>query len=93
MGLRCINWIKTLEIFEKDYTFDKEFKTKIFKSLKQQCDVLLEVYDDFRILSNWGVLQNCGLITFAFYYHLTDSDYFSIPLKRLKHQCTPSGNI
>lgn len=87
MGLRCINWIKTLEIFEKDYTFDKEFKTKIFKSLKQQCDVLLEVYDDFRILSNWGVLQNCGLITFAFYYHLTDTDYFSIPLKRLKHQC------
>ena len=59
--------LKLQKIFEKDYTFDKEFKTKIFKSLKQQCDVLLEVYDDFRILSNWGVLQNCGLITFAFY--------------------------
>lgn len=87
MGLRCINWVKSLEIFEKNYTFEKNFKEKIFNSLKQQCDILLETYDDFRILSNWGVLQNCGLITFAFYYQLTDTDYFSIPLERLKHQC------
>lgn len=87
MGLRCINWIKTLEIFERDYVFNREFKDKIFNSLKKQCDILLKVYDDFRILSNWGVLQNCGLITFAFYYKLTDTDYFHIPLKRLEHQC------
>lgn len=87
MGLRCINWTKALEIFEKDYSFDKNFKEKIFNSLKEQCDILLKVYDDFRILSNWGVLQNCGLIIFAFYYKLTNTEYFSTPLKRLKHQC------
>ena len=87
MGLRCINWIKTLEIFERTYTFDKEFKEKIYNSLKEQCDVLLNLYDDFRTLSNWGVLQNCGLITFAFYFHLTDTDYFKVPLKRLEYQC------
>lgn len=87
MGLRCINWIKALEIFERDYSFDKNLKAKIFNSLKEQCDILLKVYDDFRILSNWGVLQNCGLIIFAFHYNLTDTEYFSTPLKRLKHQC------
>lgn len=87
MGLRCINWIKTLEIFEKDYNFDKILKNKIYNSLKEQCDVLIEIYDDFRILSNWGVLQNCGLIAFSFYFNLTDTDYFKIPLERLEHQC------
>ena len=87
MGLRCINWIKTLEIFEKDYKFDKNLKNKIYSSLKEQCDILIEIYDDFRILSNWGVLQNCGLIAFSFYFNLTDTDYFKIPLERLEHQC------
>lgn len=87
MGLRCINWIKTLEIFEKDYKFDENLKNKIYSSLKEQCDILIEIYDDFRILSNWGVLQNCGLIAFSFYFNLTDTDYFKIPLERLEHQC------
>lgn len=87
MGLRCINWIKTLELFEREYTFDKGFKEKVYNSLKEQCDILLQIYDDFRTLSNWGVLQNCGLITFAFYYNKLDTDYFNVPLKRLEHQC------
>lgn len=87
MGLRCINWIKTLELFEREYSFEKEFKEKVYNSLKEQCDTLLKVYDDFRTLSNWGVLQNCGLITFAFYYNKLDTDYFAVPLKRLEHQC------
>ena len=87
MGLRCINWIKTLEIFEIDYKFNDELKNKIYNSLKEQCDILIKVYDDFRTLSNWGVLQNCGLITFSFYFKLTDTDYFKIPLERLEHQC------
>ena len=87
MGLRCINWIKTLEIFEKDYKFDENLKNKIYSSLKEQCDILIEIYDDFRILSNWGVLQNCGLIAFSFYFNLTDTNYFKIPLERLEHQC------
>ncbi len=87
MGLRCINWIKTLEIFERDYKFNDELKNKIYSSLKEQSDILLNVYDDFRTLSNWGVLQNCGLITFAFYYNLLDTDYFKIPLERLEYQC------
>ena len=87
MGLRCINWIKTLEIFEREHTFEPKFKEKVFNSLKEQCDVLLEVYDDFRTLSNWGVLQNCGLITFAFYFNLEETPYLTVPLERLKHQC------
>lgn len=87
MGLRCINWIKTIELFEREYKFDEDFKEKVYNSLKEQCDILLEIYDDFRTLSNWGVLQNCGLITFAFYYGKLDTDYFTVPLKRLEHQC------
>lgn len=87
MGLRCINWIKTMELFEREYKFDDEFKEKVYNSLKEQCDILLEIYDDFRTLSNWGVLQNCGLITFVFYYGKLDTDYFKVPLKRLEHQC------
>lgn len=87
MGLRCINWIKTMELFEREYKFDEDFKEKVYNSLKEQCDILLEIYDDFRTLSNWGVLQNCGLITFAFYYGKLDTDYFTVPLKRLEHQC------
>lgn len=87
MGLRGINWTKAMEIFEREYTFEKEFKEKVFNSLKQQADVLLEIYDDFRTLSNWGVLQNAGLIAFAFYFGMENSKYVSIPLERLEHQC------
>lgn len=96
MGIRCVNWIRTLEIFERKYKFEDEFKNKIYFCLKKQADILLNRYDEFRTLSNWGVLQNTGLIIFSFYFDLLSEDYFKVPLKRLEHQCKiqilPDGN-
>ena len=59
-------------------------------SLISQSKMLIDIYDDFRTLSNWGVMQNCGLISLALNYKKSYpilNGYLTIALKRLEHQC------
>jgi hypothetical protein len=59
-------------------------------SLISQSKMLIDIYDDFRTLSNWGVMQNCGLISLALNYKESYpilNGYLTIALKRLEHQC------
>ena len=62
----------------------------MIESLIYQCELLIKTYDDFRTLSNWGVMQNCGLISLALNYQKQYSilnQYLVIALERLEHQC------
>lgn len=90
IGIRCLNWIKTINLLKKTNCNIDEIEKKMISSLITQSKILIDLYDDFRILSNWGVMQNCGLISLSLNYkdlypELENS--MKLALERLKHQC------
>lgn len=90
IGIRCLNWIKAIKIFKNSSCNLNFIENKMIKSLLYQCELLIKTYDDFRTLSNWGVMQNCGLISLALNYqeqHSILSQYLTIALERLEYQC------
>ena len=90
IGIRCLNWIKAIKIFKNSSCNLNFIENKMIESLLYQCELLIKTYDDFRTLSNWGVMQNCGLISLALNYqeqHSILSQYLTIALERLEYQC------
>ena len=90
IGIRCLNWIKSLNILKQSSIDIEPIEKKMINSLISQSKVLIDIYDDFRTLSNWGVMQNCGLISLALNYkekYPILNEYLDIALKRLEHQC------
>ena len=90
IGIRCLNWIKSLNILKQSSIDIESIETKMVNSLISQSKVLIDIYDDFRTLSNWGIMQNCGLISLALNYkekYPILNEYLDIALKRLEHQC------
>lgn len=60
-GIRCENWLKAYCCF-RDCPEFSEGVFRVFRdSLRVHGEYLYSVDDDFRMLSNWGVLQNHGL--------------------------------
>ncbi|SJZ70137.1 Heparinase II/III-like protein [Cetobacterium ceti] len=89
MGIRAINWIKALELFKESSFFNKNIEKKISDSLYNQCQILMDIYDDFRTLSNWGILQNTGILVFSIVFnnYSQSKEMFNTALKRLIFQC------
>lgn len=90
IGIRCLNWIKAIKIFKNSSCNLDSIEKKMIESLIYQSKMLIETYDDFRALSNWGVMQNCGLISLALNYqnqYPILTEYLNIALGRLEHQC------
>lgn len=90
IGIRCLNWIKAIKILKNSSCNLNFIENKMIESLIYQCELLIKTYDDFRTLSNWGVMQNCGLISLALNYQKQYSilnQYLVIALERLEHQC------
>lgn len=60
-GLRLEYWLKAIMYF-KDSSHLTEEVFEIFEaSVKEHAEFLMGIYDTFRLVSNWGVLQNHGL--------------------------------
>lgn len=89
MGIRCLNWIKSIEYFRTSKYYSKEVEKKISDNLYKQCEILVDLYDDFRTLSNWGVMQNAGLVVFSLVYdsYPKTSKILKLALERLTYQC------
>ncbi|MGL5657609.1 MAG: alginate lyase family protein [Cetobacterium sp.] len=90
IGIRCLNWIKAIKIFKNSSCNLNFIENKMIESLIYQCEILIKTYDDFRTLSNWGVMQNCGLISLALNYqeqYPILKKHLIIGLERLEHQC------
>lgn len=60
-GIRCENWIKALHYFKHSLYFTEELFVKMLLCLYDHCEYLISRYDNFRHISNWGVLENHGL--------------------------------
>lgn len=60
-GIRCENWIKSLQYFIESEQLTAEILVKIIESLYEHGEYIYRKYDNYRKLSNWGVLENHGL--------------------------------
>ncbi|MGL4737296.1 MAG: alginate lyase family protein [Cellulosilyticaceae bacterium] len=60
-GLRAENWLKAYEIFKVSEIWDYAIEEKLKASLVDHAEHIMAHNDDFRRLSNWGVIENHGL--------------------------------
>lgn len=60
-GLRLEYWLKAFCYFEESPELTDEVCDIFQKSIIEHAEYLMGIYDTFRLVSNWGVLQNHGL--------------------------------
>lgn len=60
-GLRLEYWLKAICYFKDSLYLTDEVIEKFSGSVIDHAEYLMEIYDTFRLMSNWGVLQNHGL--------------------------------
>ncbi|RUT43956.1 alginate lyase family protein [Paenibacillus anaericanus] len=61
-GLRCGNWIKTLPFVMNSPHMTSHLLTKVFISMHEHAEYLASSFTGWKHISNWGVLETCGLI-------------------------------
>lgn len=80
-GLRCENWIRSIQLLKDSNVLTESVLDKLEKSMEEHGEYLQETSFDFHRLSNWGVLQDHGLFLLGLY--LGREDYVQIAAKRL----------
>lgn len=80
-GLRCENWIKAHQIFKTSPNWNEELEACFEKSLEEHASYIIAHHDDFRRLSNWGVIENHGLFLAGIY--LENKHYIQTAKERL----------
>lgn len=83
-GIRCENWLKAYCCFRGDGLFSEEILSIFGASLRTHAEYLYSIDDDFRVLSNWGVLQNHGLFLLGVF--LQEPRYTEEALNRLQQE-------
>lgn len=85
-GLRLEYWLKAIRYFEKSEYITDEFCNLFINSVIEHCEYIIDCYDNsFRLLSNWGVLENHGLFLAGVMLPQTEKtlEYRRIALERL----------
>ncbi len=85
-GLRMEYWIKAISYFNGSPHITDEVCKVFLDSVKEHADYMIEVYDTFRLVSNWGVLQHHGL--FIAGVLLQNDTYINTALERLTEEIT-----
>lgn len=83
-GIRCENWLKAYCCFRGCPAFSEKVLRVFRSSLRVHAEYLYAVDDDFRILSNWGILQNHGLFLAGVF--LREPLYVQESLRRLAEE-------
>lgn len=61
-GIRVENWLRTMALIEESKSVDDEFVEAIEQCLEKHGKRLSENFKEHKYLSNWGVLESCGLL-------------------------------
>ncbi len=64
-GIRMENWVKTLQFTLKSPHFSPQLAGKLIQSMRQHGQYIIDNYNHFRRLSNWGVIENHGLFVLS----------------------------
>ncbi len=84
VGLRCEYWLKALQHFVNCEFLTDVLLEKIYDSLIEHAQVLLLADRDFATISNWGILENHGLINVGVV--LSIANYVDAAKQRLELQ-------
>jgi len=60
-GLRLNNWGKAVRFFESSPSLTSDTLALFRESIKEHAEFLMNVWDPFNLMSNWGVLSSRGL--------------------------------
>lgn len=93
-GIRAETWMRSLPMILKSEAVEKEFLARVFSCLRRHQKRLAENFGDHKYISNWGVLESCGLFLLSLV--LPDSEeLLRLGLKRLEDgaavQVLPDG--
>lgn len=83
-GIRGENWTKSILYFENSSLVDDDFMELFTKSLEEHGEYLFNAKRGFQISSNWGVLENHGLLFIGL--ALGKEIYTETALKRLEQE-------
>lgn len=67
-GIRCGNWLQCRELLADCPVIEALFWDKFLTVLYRHGEYLMAVNDPFHRLSNWGILQNHGLLLLGIYF-------------------------
>ncbi|MEK4878137.1 MULTISPECIES: alginate lyase family protein [Paenibacillus] len=67
-GLRCANWIKALSYIQDSPLLTPTLLAKVMISLHEHGQYLALSFTGWKKISNWGVLETCGLFQTALYF-------------------------
>ena len=84
VGMRCSNWLQTIEMIKGTKYYTKELRIKIDKALKEHVKILLDEHSTFHITSNWGIIQDSGLFLLGAYFN--DLKVLDIAANRLNEE-------
>lgn len=62
VGIRGEYWTQAMCYVEDSAAITKELKTAYVETLKVHADVLRKTHNGFHKASNWGIIQDCGLL-------------------------------
>lgn len=71
-GIRIEHWLKSFLLFADSPALTEALMARAEEILQQHAEYLLEVNLPFHHLSNWGVLQNHGLVLLGLYFDRED---------------------
>ncbi len=61
VGYRLVNWCKAVLCFENSSLMTPEIQQLFVRSVTEQAELLMHVWDSYHMMSNWGILANHGL--------------------------------
>lgn len=87
-GLRLEYWLKAFCYFKDSPYLTDEVCDKFYHSVVEHAEYLMEIYDSFRLMSNWGILQNHGLFLAGVMLpeNKRTKEYISTALTRLEEE-------
>lgn len=66
-GLRCGNWIKTFPYFIESPSMTPRLLAKMLISMHEHGEYLASLFTGWKSISNWGVLETCGLFELSIF--------------------------
>ena len=83
-GIRCENWLKSMMLFAGCKEISDSFWVEFERTLFLHGEYLMSVNGVFHRLSNWGVIQNHGLLLAGIYFD--KGDWIEEAIKRLEDE-------
>ncbi|MHB8131980.1 MAG: heparinase II/III family protein, partial [Mobilitalea sp.] len=65
VGIRGENWTKAIRYFKDSPYLTDEVIDAFYHSLLQHAEYIVEMHSTYRLISNWGVIENHGLFEIA----------------------------